>query len=117
MHITGIVVALRAARRAATAEIRHLCAALAATQFVAMAVAATFDSMSFDTYATTVALTLGICGTVWRLTHPTAEVRTAVPRSFAADGTSAFLRQYIRPEPADQASEPAGPGGRNSERR
>jgi O-antigen ligase len=100
MHLTGAIVALQAARRAATPEIRHLCVGLAATQVIALAVAATYDSMSFDTYATTVALTLGMCGTVWRLTHPAAVIRTATPRWFAADGPSAFLRQYIRPERA-----------------
>jgi hypothetical protein len=45
-------------------------------------VAGTFDSMSFLTYATTLALTLGLCGTVWRLTHPARTVRTSTTRWF-----------------------------------
>jgi O-antigen ligase len=98
MHLTGVVIALRAARRAANAEIRHLCTAFAATQVVAMAVAATYDSMYFMSFASLVSLTLGLCGVVWRLTHPDVTVRTAAPRWFASDGTSTFLRQYIRPE-------------------
>jgi hypothetical protein len=92
------VIAVRAARRAATPEIRNICMGLAGTQIVAIVVAATYDSMSFLTYATMVALTLGMCGAVWRLTHPDVAVRTAAPRWFASDGRSTFLRQYIRPE-------------------
>jgi hypothetical protein len=100
MHIIGIVIALRAARRATTRELRHLCTGVAATQVVAMVSAVTFDSMSFLTHALVTALTLGLCGTVWRLTHPDAEIRTAMPRAFASSGPSVFLRQYIVPERA-----------------
>jgi O-antigen ligase len=83
LHLTGVVLALMAMRRAVTPEARHLGAVLIATQLIALAVAGTYDSMSFLTYATVVALTLGLCGAVWRLTHPARIVRTATPRWFA----------------------------------
>jgi O-antigen ligase len=85
LHLTGIVLALMAFRRAESKEIRHLCAAAISTQLVALVVAGTFDSLSFLTYAITTALTLGICGTLWRLTHPKRMVRTSTTRWFAAD--------------------------------
>jgi len=84
LHLTGIVLALKAFRRAESPEVRHLCAAAVATQLVALVVAGTYDSLAFLTYAITVALTLGICGTVWRLTHPKRIVRTSTTRWFAA---------------------------------
>ena len=82
LHITAIVVAWSALRRSDDREIRHLCAALISTQFMGLAVAATFDSLAFLTYATTLALTIGLCGAVWRLTHPARLVRTSTTRSF-----------------------------------
>jgi hypothetical protein len=82
MHLTGIVLALLSMRRAVTPEARHLGAVLVSTQIIALAVAGTYDSLSFFTYATLVALTLGMCGAVWRLTHPARLVRTATPRWF-----------------------------------
>lgn len=77
LHATGIVLAYKALRRSTLDDDRHLCAALIATQVIAIAVAATFDSLSFTTYAATMALTLGMCGTVWRLTHPARRIRTS----------------------------------------
>jgi O-antigen ligase len=82
LHLTGIVLAVLAWRRAARREDRHLAAALVATQVMAILVAGTFDSLSFMTYATTMGLTLGLCGTVWRLTHPARTVRTSTTRWF-----------------------------------
>jgi polysaccharide biosynthesis protein PslJ len=82
LHITGITVAWMALRRSTEREVRHLCAALISTQFMGLVVAATFDSLAFLTFATTLALTFGLCGTVWRLTHPARMVRTSTPRSF-----------------------------------
>jgi hypothetical protein len=82
LHLTGIVLALLSMRRAVTPEARHLGAVLVSTQVIALAVAGTYDSMSFLTYATLVALTLGMCGAVWRLSHPAQVVRTATPRWF-----------------------------------
>jgi O-antigen ligase len=83
LHLTGIVLAILAWRRATRREDRHLAAALVATQVTGMLVAGTFDSMSFMTYSTTLALTLGLCGTVWRLTHPARTVRTSTTRWFS----------------------------------
>jgi O-antigen ligase len=82
LHVTGIVLAGLAFKRAATTEDRHLCAALISTQVIGFVVAGTFDSLSFFTYATVLALTLGLCGTVWRLTHPARTVRTSTTRWF-----------------------------------
>ena len=82
MHLTGIVLAALAWRRSARQEDRHLAAALVATQVMGLLVAGTFDSLSFLTYAITLALTLGLCGTVWRLTHPARTVRTSTARWF-----------------------------------
>ena len=82
LHLTGIALAWTALRRSATIEDRHLCAGLVATQLIGIAVAGTFDSLSFMSYATILALTLGMCGTVWRLTHPKATVRNSTTRWF-----------------------------------
>jgi O-antigen ligase len=101
MHVTGIVLAMRAMRRAATPEVRHLCAVLVSTQVISLAVAGTYDSFSFHTYATLVGLTLGLCGAVWRLTHPSRQIRTALPRWFAQQNR--YLRHYIRPESTPQS--------------
>lgn len=82
LHLTGIALAWLALRRSTTIEDRHLCAALIATQLIGIVVAGTFDSLFFMSYATILALTLGMCGTAWRLTHPHATVRTATTRWF-----------------------------------
>jgi O-antigen ligase len=82
LHITGIVLAWLALRRSTSVEDRHLCTALISTQVIGLAVAATFDSLSFMTYGTVLALTLGFCGTVWRLTHPMRTIRTSTTRWF-----------------------------------
>jgi O-antigen ligase len=82
LHITGIVLAGLALKRSTSDEDRHLCAALISTQVIGIAVAGTFDSLSFMTYATILALTLGMCGAVWRLTHPARTVRTSTTRWF-----------------------------------
>jgi O-antigen ligase len=85
LHVTGIALAGLAMRRADSLEVRHLAAAAMATQVIAMVVAATYDSLSFLTYATLVAITLGLCGALWRLTHPARIVRTSTTRWFAAN--------------------------------
>src|SRR5262249_30239296 len=82
LHITGIVLAVMALRRSRIDEDRHLCAALISTQLIGLAVAGTFDSLSFSTFAVILALNLGFCGTVWRVTHPTRTVRTSTTRWF-----------------------------------
>src|SRR5262249_36572131 len=82
LHTTGIVLASLALRRSASLADRHLCAALISTQVIGLVVAGTFDSLSFMTYATMLALTLGLCGTVWPLTHPARTVRTSTTQWF-----------------------------------
>ncbi|MFI5907059.1 O-antigen ligase family protein [Dactylosporangium sp. NPDC051541] len=84
LHITGIWLAALALRRSTERADRHLCAALISTQLIALAVSATFDSMSlsYGTYVMTLALMCGLCGTVWRLTHPARTVRTSTTRWF-----------------------------------
>jgi hypothetical protein len=49
---------------------------------IALVVAGTFDSMSFSTYTIMLGLCTGLCGTVWRLTHPARTVRTSTTRWF-----------------------------------
>jgi O-antigen ligase len=85
LHITAITVAWMALRRSKEREVRHLCAALISTQFMGLIVAATFDSLAFLTFATTLALTIGLCGAVWRLTHPARVVRTSATRALMSE--------------------------------
>jgi len=77
LHIAGITLASIAWRRSTRPEDRHMCAALISTQVVSLIVSATFDSLSFTTFSFTLALTCGLSGTVWRLTHPKRLVRTS----------------------------------------
>jgi O-antigen ligase len=81
LHLTCVGLAVKAMRRSTRAEDRHLCAALIAVQIVAMLVAATFDSFSFTTFSFTLALMSGLCGAVWRFTHPARTVRTSTVRA------------------------------------
>ena len=80
LHVTCISLSMTALRRSATAEDRHLCAALLSSQIVAILVGLTFDSLSFTTFAFTLALMSGLCGAVWRFTHPARTVRTSTVR-------------------------------------
>jgi polysaccharide biosynthesis protein PslJ len=80
LHVTCISLSLTALRRSATTEDRHLCAALLSSQIVAIVVGLTFDSLSFTTFAFTLALMSGLCGAVWRFTHPARTVRTSTVR-------------------------------------
>ncbi len=89
LHITAISLAVIARRRATTVADRHLCTVLISSQLVALLVAATFDSLSFTTYAMTLAVTVGACGTVWRFTHPERRVRTSTARRIIAVDSSA----------------------------
>jgi O-antigen ligase len=82
LSVTGIALATMALRRSTNLEDRHLCAVLISTQIIAIAVSGTFDSLSYSTYATTFALSLGLCGAAWRLTHPARTVRTSTTRWF-----------------------------------
>jgi len=83
LFITAMTLAIIALRRATTAEDKHLCAALIGTQIIAIFVSLTFDSLWFDTYAITVAVTIGLCGAVWRYTHPARRVRTSTTRWYS----------------------------------
>ena len=82
LHFTGVTLAFKAMRRAASPEIRHLCAVVLSTQLIAIVVAFTYDSLAFLSYATIVGLTLGMCAAVWRLTHPARIVRTTSAQWF-----------------------------------
>jgi len=82
LYVTAIVLASLALRRSSTPEVRHLCVALICTQVIAIVAAGTFDSFGYSTYVMTLGLCLGLCGTVWRLTHPTRTVRTSTTRWF-----------------------------------
>ncbi|GLY05274.1 MULTISPECIES: O-antigen ligase family protein [Actinoplanes] len=83
LHLTAIGLAAVSMRRAITPADRDLCAALIATQVIALVVAAFFDSLSFSTYAMVLALMIGLTGAVWRMTHPARIVRTTVSRRSA----------------------------------
>ena len=80
VFVTAIALAVYAMRRASNVEDRHLCAALLAAQIIAIFATATYDSMYFSTGAIVMMLMAGLCGTVWRLTHPDRIVRTSSPR-------------------------------------
>jgi hypothetical protein len=69
-------------RRSEREEDRHLCAALIAAQVISLLVAATFDSLAYTTLTSTLALTMGFSGTVWRFTHPARTIRTLTVRRF-----------------------------------
>jgi hypothetical protein len=101
LFLLAITLATLALRRAAGPADRDLCAALISTQLVAILGFATFDSFSFTTYSSVLALMIGFCGTVWRLTHPARSVRTAAATGVAAERT-----------PADAPAAVAGTGRR-----
>jgi O-antigen ligase len=84
LHLTCIALAAIALRRSKLAIDRHLCAALISTQVIAIVVAGTFDSLGFSTFAFTLAPLMGICGTVWRFTHPTRTVRTSTVPAYTS---------------------------------
>jgi hypothetical protein len=91
LHLTALVLAAVACRRATTAEDRHLCLALASIQVIAMFTAYTFDVLAYSTYTTMLGVMIGLCGTIWRFTHPTRTIRTLTPHWFAADVRSASV--------------------------
>jgi O-antigen ligase len=97
LHITCLILAAMGFSRSRSEEDRHLCAALISTQVLAALVGATFDSLSFTTFSFTLALLCGVCGAVWRLTHPTRTVRTS---------TVNRLIEQDQPLPASPARRP-----------
>jgi hypothetical protein len=83
---------------------KHLCACLIATQVMAIAVCGTFDSLAFSTFTAMLALCMGLCGTVWRLTHPARTVRTSTTRWFLGrDGWAQVPMLERRPPVPPQA--------------
>ncbi|GAA2709485.1 MULTISPECIES: O-antigen ligase family protein [Actinoplanes] len=77
VHVASITLAVIALRRSKLEEDRHLCAALISAQVVAIVVGGTFDSMYYTTFSITVALFVGLCGVVWRFSHPARTIRTS----------------------------------------
>jgi polysaccharide biosynthesis protein PslJ len=84
LHLIAMSVALIAVKRAATREDRHLALALAATQVQAMFISYTFDSLAYSTYTSILGITIGLCGTIWRFTHPARKVRTSTPHWYGS---------------------------------
>jgi O-antigen ligase len=82
LHITALIVAVIAFRRATGKADKHLCMCLAAIQAMAMFIAYTFDVFAYSTYVMVLGLMIGLCGTVWRFTHPARQVRTSTPHWF-----------------------------------
>jgi O-antigen ligase len=82
LHITALVLAVSAYRRAANPADRHLCRSLVAVQLITIFIAYTFDCFAYTTYLMILGLLTGLCGTVWRFTHPARQVRTSTPRWF-----------------------------------
>jgi O-antigen ligase len=75
LHLITMTVAFIALRRSQTAEDRHLCACIISIQPLAMAVHATFDTFGFSSFVATLAITTGMAGAMWRLTHPNRQIR------------------------------------------
>jgi polysaccharide biosynthesis protein PslJ len=95
LHITAVVVAAIALRRATNPADRHLCLALISTQVMALFIAYTFDSLTYTTYSLTLGMMIGLCGAVWRFTHPSREVRTSAPHWFGAQSGGAVVFQTL----------------------
>jgi O-antigen ligase len=108
LFIFGIVLAAKALRRATTPSDRHLCACLIATMIMSAIVCGTFDALAFSTFSAMMALCIGLCGTVWRLTHPARTVRTSTTRWFLGrDGWSmAPLPDRRQPVPPQSHASP-----------
>ncbi|WP_250002926.1 O-antigen ligase [Actinoplanes sp. M2I2] len=79
LYIGAVWLAGLALRRTTVAAERHLCACLIAVALTGILANATFDALGFSTYSTVLALMLGLCGAVWRFTHPARAVRTSAP--------------------------------------
>lgn len=82
LHITCISLAGISLRRSKDVETRHLCTALIAAQVICILVEGTVDAFYYTTYSVTMALLMGMCGAVWRFTHPARRIRTATVRRF-----------------------------------
>jgi polysaccharide biosynthesis protein PslJ len=75
LHVMAIVVAFIALRRSITIEDRHLCACILSIQPTAMVAHMTFDTFGFSSFVALLAVVTGMTGAVWRLTHPSRQVR------------------------------------------
>lgn len=97
-HLSAIVLAGVAYRRASRAADKHLCACLISVQVMAILAAGTFDSMSFTTHTTLLAVLTGAAGAMWRFTHPARQVSSAavVPLSRQQDTVRAWLGPRLR---------------------
>lgn len=82
LHIVALVLAVIAFRRATTKADKHLCLALVAIQIMAVFIAYTFDVFAYSTYTMMLGVMIGLCGTVWRFTHPARQVRTSTTHWF-----------------------------------
>jgi polysaccharide biosynthesis protein PslJ len=80
IHVASITLAVIALRRSKLEEDRHLCVALISAQAVAVVVGGTFDSMYYTTFTISLAMFVGLCGAVWRFTHPMRTIRTSAVR-------------------------------------
>lgn len=85
-HVTALILAVIAYRRASREHDRHLCASLIAVQVMAMLAAGTFDAMSFSTHTTLLAVLTGAAGAMWRFTHPARRVRSAASLPLPGNG-------------------------------
>ncbi|WP_433318539.1 O-antigen ligase family protein [Micromonospora chersina] len=79
LHLTAIVLAVIAYRRATAVADRHLCGCLIAVQVIAMVAEGTFDALAFTTFSGVLAVLTGCAGAMWRLLHPSRQVRTTGP--------------------------------------
>lgn len=76
LHLTAIVLCVIAIRRTTSMVDRHLCACLIAVQLIAVVSHGTFDTFAFSTFTTVLALCTGLAGAMWRLTHPSRQIRS-----------------------------------------
>jgi len=79
LHLTAIVLAIMAFRRSKEPADRHLCGCLITVQIVAIVVEGTFDALSFTTFVAVLSVVTGCSGALWRLVHPSRQVRTQGP--------------------------------------
>jgi O-antigen ligase len=76
LHLATITVSVIALRRSTSAADRHLCACLISVQLIGLLAHATFDSFAFSTFATLLGIGAGLSGAIWRLTHPSRQIRS-----------------------------------------
>jgi polysaccharide biosynthesis protein PslJ len=114
LFITGMVLAGKALRRATTPSDRHLCACLIATMVMSAIVCGTFDALAFSTFTVMMTICIGLCGTVWRLTHPARTVRTSTTRWFLGRDGWELMPELDRRKPLPAQPQPPHAGPRES---